>query len=93
MDQPKNGTVDDAVVYAQRINLQKLLAEYLQRVLTDRPKDPVQYLIDQIKERPVLPPTYPEDNAFYRNPKTDSKYIKEEIKKQGARAYEHCRSE
>ena len=63
--------VDDAVLYAQRVGMQPMLAEYMKRILAKRPKDPLAFLISEIAVRPYAPPTFPEDNPFFRDAAAD----------------------
>lgn len=58
-------TMDIASSYASKKNVPEILKEYLSRLITDKPEDPIQYLLDQIDTNPyVPPPTPPRKLAF-----------------------------
>ncbi|CAN0219787.1 unnamed protein product [Ascophyllum nodosum] len=50
---PENEVLmEEMVIYAQKIDLQGMMQEYLRRVLLHKPKDPIAFLIDEIKMNP-----------------------------------------
>eukprot|EP00903_Cladosiphon_okamuranus_P014812 g13718.t1 len=51
--------MEDMALYAERIDLQGMMQEYLRRVLLSKPKDPIAFLATQVKKNPYKAPGYP----------------------------------
>mmetsp|Transcript_75100 Transcript_75100/g.150964 ORF Transcript_75100/g.150964 Transcript_75100/m.150964 type:complete len:173 (+) Transcript_75100:25-543(+) len=48
--------MEEMSIFAMKIQVKELLAEYLRRVLLEKPEDVVGYLVDEIKRNPYTPP-------------------------------------
>ena len=46
--------MEEMSIYALKAGVKELLEEYLKRVLVEKPKDPLQYLIEEIKNNPFV---------------------------------------
>ena len=46
--------MEEMSIYALKAGVKELLEEYLKRVLLEKPKDPLQYLIEEIKNNPFV---------------------------------------
>ena len=55
LSNPSTGTLDDLSKFAYDSSIADLLKEYLDRVVTSKPDDPVSFLIKQIEETPFVP--------------------------------------
>ncbi len=66
--------MEEMSIYAVKVQVKELLAEYLRRVLLEKPTDPVQFLIQQIKERPFLPQP-PEEASDLRSEEEKARYL------------------
>jgi hypothetical protein len=47
--------IDDICNYAESNHIKEMLQEYLRRIIVDKPKDPLNYLLATIKEKPYKP--------------------------------------
>lgn len=45
--------IDNICDYAKEKQIKELLQEYLKRIITSKPSDPLQFLVNEIKENPV----------------------------------------
>ncbi|CAN0102172.1 unnamed protein product [Scytosiphon promiscuus] len=53
--------MEDMALYAEKIDLQGMMQEYLRRVLLSKPADPIAFLATQIKKNPYHPSGYPSE--------------------------------
>ncbi|CAN0085313.1 unnamed protein product [Ectocarpus sp. 4 AP-2014] len=53
--------MEDMALYAERIDLQGMMQEFLRRVLLSKPQDPIGFLITQMKKNPYKAPGYPSE--------------------------------
>ncbi|CAM9181286.1 unnamed protein product [Chrysoparadoxa australica] len=49
--------MEDMALYAERVDLEGMMQEYLRRVLLDMPDDPIDFLIREINDKPYLMPS------------------------------------
>ncbi|CAM9185533.1 unnamed protein product [Discosporangium mesarthrocarpum] len=72
IDIPSNAILmEDMALYAERIDLQGMMQEYLKRVLLNKPEDPIVFLMAQIKKNPYHPPRdTPEEDLRSEDEKT-----------------------
>lgn len=52
--------IDKICNYAQEYHIKELLQEYLKRIIIEKPKDPIAFLINEIITNPVETSTIPE---------------------------------
>ncbi len=49
------GIINKICDYAEEKQLKSLMKEYCKRLIVDKPKDPISYLIESIEKRPYKP--------------------------------------
>ena len=60
-EDPLSGPLmEEMSIYAVKTGVKEMLEEYLRRVLLQKPKDPLEFLIKEIKENPFVAPPEPE---------------------------------
>ncbi|CAM9888936.1 unnamed protein product [Pylaiella littoralis] len=69
--------MEDMALYAETIDLQGMMQEYLRRVLLSKPKDPIVFLATQMRKNPYKAPGYP----LERDRRTDEEKAKHACRK------------
>jgi hypothetical protein len=65
--------MEEMSIYAVKTQVKELLQEYLRRVLLEKPDDPIEFLINNIKKNPYTPPA-PQEEIDLRTEEEKSKY-------------------
>lgn len=52
--------MEEMSIYAVKMGVKEMMEEYLRRVLLEKPKDPLEFLVKEIKENPFKPAPEPE---------------------------------
>jgi len=66
--------MEEMSIFAVKTQVKELLEEYLKRVLVEKPEDPIDFLLDQIKTNQFTPPL-PEEDVDMRSEEEKAKCL------------------
>lgn len=53
---PEDEVTSNICGYAEKYQIKELLQEYMKRIILERPKEPVKFMLKQVTENPYTPP-------------------------------------
>ncbi len=53
---PEDEVTSNICSYAEKYQIKELLQEYMKRIILERPKEPVKFMLKQVTENPYTPP-------------------------------------
>jgi len=53
---PEDEVTSNICSYAEKYQIKELLQEYMKRIILERPKEPVKFMLKQVTDNPYIPP-------------------------------------